>query len=56
MNKMNFSAHVLNVFDEMKTSYEEVKNLTHGAPEAAASADCGGAVSGGAAEDRAPEL
>lgn len=27
MNKMNFSAHVLNVFDEMKTSYEEVKNL-----------------------------
>ena len=24
---MNFSAHVLNVFDEMKTSYEEVKNL-----------------------------
>ena len=27
MNKMNFSAHVLNVFNEMKTSYEEVKNL-----------------------------
>lgn len=27
MRKMNFSAHVLNVFDEMKTSYEEVKNL-----------------------------
>lgn len=27
MNKMNFSAHVLNVFDEMKTSYEAVKNL-----------------------------
>lgn len=27
MNKMNFSEHVLNVFDEMKTSYEEVKNL-----------------------------
>lgn len=27
MNKMNFSAHVLNVFDELKTSYEEVKNL-----------------------------
>ena len=27
MNKMNFSAHVLNVFDEMKTSYEEVKYL-----------------------------
>lgn len=27
MRKMNFSAHVLNVFDEMKTSYDEVKNL-----------------------------
>ena len=27
MNKMNFSAHVLNVFDEMKTTYEEEKNL-----------------------------
>lgn len=27
MRKMNFSAHVLNVFDEMKTSYEDVKNL-----------------------------
>lgn len=27
MNKMNFSEHVFNVFDEMKTSYEEVKNL-----------------------------
>ena len=27
MRKMNFSAHVMNVFDEMKTSYEEVKNL-----------------------------
>ena len=27
MRKMNFSSHVLNVFDEMKTSYDEVKNL-----------------------------
>lgn len=27
MKKMNFSSHVLNVFDEMKTSYDEVKNL-----------------------------
>lgn len=27
MRKMNFSAHVLNVFNDMKTSYEEVKNL-----------------------------
>ena len=27
MRTMNFSAHVLNVFDEMKTSYDEVKNL-----------------------------
>ena len=27
MRKMNFSAHVLDVFSEMKTSYDEVKNL-----------------------------
>lgn len=27
MKKMNFSAHVMNVFADMKTSYEEVKNL-----------------------------
>ena len=27
MRTMNFSAHVMNVFDTMKTSYEEVKNL-----------------------------
>lgn len=27
MGKMNFSAHVMNVFNDMKTSYDEVKNL-----------------------------
>lgn len=27
MSKMNFSAHVMNVFEDMKTSYDEVKNL-----------------------------
>ena len=27
MRSMNFSAHVMNVFSDMKTSYEEVKNL-----------------------------
>ena len=27
MKTMNFSAHIMNVFTEMKTSYDEVKNL-----------------------------
>ena len=27
MRKINFSNHVMNVFSEMKTNYDEVKNL-----------------------------
>lgn len=27
MRKLNFSAHVMNVFSEMETNYDEVKNL-----------------------------
>jgi len=27
MRKVNFSAHVMNVFNEMDTNYEQVKNL-----------------------------
>ena len=27
--KINFSAHVMNVFNEMKTNYEEIKNLMY---------------------------
>ena len=27
MKKLNFSAHVMNVFSEMETNYDEVKNL-----------------------------
>ena len=27
MSRMNFTAHVMNVFKEMETSYDEIKNL-----------------------------
>lgn len=27
--KMNFSAHVMNVFNEMETTYEDIKNLMY---------------------------
>ena len=27
MSRMNFSTHVMNVFNDMNTSYEEIKNL-----------------------------
>ena len=27
--KINFSAHVMNVFNEMETNYEEIKNLMY---------------------------
>lgn len=29
MKKMNFSAHVMNVFNEMETNYDEIKNLMY---------------------------
>ena len=29
MRKINFSANVMNVFNEMNTNYEEVKNLMY---------------------------
>lgn len=29
MRKMNFSNHVINVFAEMETNYDEVKNLMY---------------------------
>jgi len=29
MRKMNFSNHVINVFTEMETNYDEVKNLMY---------------------------
>lgn len=27
--RINFSAHVMNVFNEMETNYEEIKNLMY---------------------------
>ena len=29
MRKMNFSAHVMNVFNELETNYDEIKNLMY---------------------------
>ena len=29
MKKINFTAHVMNVFNEMDTNYDEVKNLMY---------------------------
>ena len=29
MKKINFSTHVMNVFNEMETNYDEIKNLMY---------------------------